>query len=102
MREGAAGMEWWVLPWVAFTAGVAVLACLLLLLDHRVETTDRREPSDRPEEGEAAMRAGTCVGRRAGIVTVIGLASAGAVLGLAKLLQVDVVESAEEFPDEDW
>lgn len=48
------------------------------------------------------MSTGIGTARRAGLITVVGLASAGAVLGLAKLLQVDVDAAADDYRDEDW
>lgn len=48
------------------------------------------------------MSADMGLGRRAGMLTVIGLGCAGAVIGLVKLLSGDLAEAAEDYPDDAW
>lgn len=89
------------MPWFGFGVGIAALVCLLLLLDHWSEQRERERRAERSREAQGPTGGGVGVARRAGLVTVVGLVSAGAVLGLAKLLQVDA-ETTEDWADDDW
>jgi hypothetical protein len=88
-------------PWIGFGFGIAVLVGLLLLLDHWFERRERDRRAERSREVHGRTGGGVGVARRAGLVTVVGLVSAGAVLGLAKLLQVDA-EASDDWAEDDW